>query len=30
MNPTLWQANPKQVAEVAITALRKVLGMAKC
>lgn len=26
MNPTLWQANPKQVAEVAFTALRKILG----
>jgi sugar phosphate isomerase/epimerase len=26
MNPTLWRANPKQVAEVAITALRKLLG----
>ena len=28
MNPTLWRANPKQVAEVGITSLRKVLGMA--
>ena len=26
MNPTLWQANPQQVAEVGMTALRKVLG----
>lgn len=28
MNPTLWQANPKQVAEIGMTALRKVLGLA--
>jgi 2-keto-myo-inositol isomerase len=28
MNPTLWQANPQQVAEIAITSLRKVLGQA--
>jgi 2-keto-myo-inositol isomerase len=28
MNPTLWRANPKQVAEVAFTALRKLLGLA--
>jgi sugar phosphate isomerase/epimerase len=28
MNPTLWQANPKQVVEIAITALRKLLGQA--
>jgi len=28
MNPTLWRANPKQVAEVAYTSLRKLLGMA--
>jgi len=28
MNPTLWQANPTQVAEVGFTALRKVLGLA--
>jgi 2-keto-myo-inositol isomerase len=26
LNPTLWQANPKQVAEIGITALRKILG----
>ena len=26
MNPTLWQANPQQVAEIGMTALRKVLG----
>ncbi len=29
MNPTLWRANPKQVAEVALTALRKLLGLAQ-
>lgn len=29
MNPTLWRANPKQVAEVAFTALRKLLGLAQ-
>jgi 2-keto-myo-inositol isomerase len=29
MNPTLWRANPKQVAEVGLTALRKVLGLAQ-
>ncbi len=28
MNPTLWRANSKQVAEIGITALRKVLKMA--
>jgi sugar phosphate isomerase/epimerase len=28
MNPTLWKSNPKQVAEVGITALRKLLGQA--
>jgi 2-keto-myo-inositol isomerase len=28
MNPTLWRANPKQVAEVGLTALRKSLGLA--
>ena len=28
MNPTLWQAKPQQVAEIAITALRKALGQA--
>jgi 4-hydroxyphenylpyruvate dioxygenase len=27
-NPTLWKANPVQVAEVGITALRKLLGLA--
>lgn len=27
MNPTLWRANPKQVAEVGYTALRKALGL---
>jgi sugar phosphate isomerase/epimerase len=26
MNPTLWRANPRQVAEIAYTALRKILG----
>lgn len=29
MNPTLWQANPKQVAEIAITSLRRLLGIAQ-
>jgi sugar phosphate isomerase/epimerase len=29
MNPTLWQAKPQQVMEIALTALRKVLGQAK-
>lgn len=29
MNPTLWQADPKQVAEIAVTALRKLLGQAR-
>ncbi len=28
MNPQIWQISPRQVAEVAITALRKVLGQA--
>jgi 4-hydroxyphenylpyruvate dioxygenase len=28
MNPTLWRANPKQVVEIAWTALRKILGHA--
>jgi sugar phosphate isomerase/epimerase len=28
MNPTLWQANPTQVAEIGLTALRKALGLA--
>jgi 2-keto-myo-inositol isomerase len=28
MNPTIWRANPKQVAEIGLTALRKVLGLA--
>jgi sugar phosphate isomerase/epimerase len=28
MNPTLWQMKPVQVAEVGITALRKLLGLA--
>jgi sugar phosphate isomerase/epimerase len=28
MNPTLWRADPRQVAEIAITALRKTLGLA--
>src|SRR5437879_5174034 len=27
LNPTLWQANPVQVAEIGITALRRVLGL---
>jgi 4-hydroxyphenylpyruvate dioxygenase len=26
MNPTFWRANPKQVAEIAITSLRKILA----
>jgi 4-hydroxyphenylpyruvate dioxygenase len=26
MNPTLWRANPKQVAEIAFTSLRRILG----
>jgi 2-keto-myo-inositol isomerase len=29
MNPTLWRSNPKQVAEIAWTALRKFLGQAE-
>jgi 2-keto-myo-inositol isomerase len=29
MNPTLWNAKPQQVVEVAVTALRKLLGQAK-
>jgi 2-keto-myo-inositol isomerase len=29
MNPTLWRANPRQVAEIGITALRKTLGIAE-
>jgi 4-hydroxyphenylpyruvate dioxygenase len=29
LNPTLWTANPKQVAEIAATALRQVLGLAR-
>ena len=29
MNPTIWRANPRQVAEIGITALRKVLGQAR-
>jgi sugar phosphate isomerase/epimerase len=29
MNPTLWKANPVQVAEIGITALRKSLGLAR-
>ncbi|MBI2807286.1 MAG: sugar phosphate isomerase/epimerase [Planctomycetes bacterium] len=28
MNPTLWRANPKQVAEIGYTSLRKILGLA--
>lgn len=28
MNPTLWSAKPTQVAEIAITALRRLLGLA--
>jgi sugar phosphate isomerase/epimerase len=27
LNPTLWQANPVQVAEIGITALRRILGL---
>ena len=26
MNPILWRANPKQVAEIAYTAVRKLLA----
>jgi 4-hydroxyphenylpyruvate dioxygenase len=26
LNPTLWQANPKQVIEIAFTSLRRILG----
>jgi sugar phosphate isomerase/epimerase len=29
MNPTLWRANAVQVAEVAVTALRRLLGLAE-
>ena len=29
LNPSLWQANPQQVAEIGITVLRKSLGLAK-
>ncbi len=29
MNPTLWQTNAKQVAEIGFTALRKMLGIAE-
>jgi sugar phosphate isomerase/epimerase len=29
MNPTLWKAKPVQVAEIGITALRQLLGLAK-
>ena len=28
MNPVLWRANPKQVAEIAFTSLRRILGLA--
>lgn len=28
-NPTLWQANAKQVSEIGITALRKLMGLAE-
>jgi hypothetical protein len=28
-NPTLWQANAVQVAEIGFTALRKALGLAE-
>jgi len=28
MNPQIWQIPPRQVAEVAMTALRKLLGQA--
>jgi 4-hydroxyphenylpyruvate dioxygenase len=28
MNPVLWRTNPKQVAEIAFTSLRKVMGLA--
>jgi sugar phosphate isomerase/epimerase len=27
LNPTLWQSNPVQVAEIGITALRRILGL---
>jgi 2-keto-myo-inositol isomerase len=29
MNPTLWQANPGQVVEIALTSVRKLLGLAQ-
>lgn len=29
MNPTLWRANPRQVIEIGVTALRKLLGIAE-
>lgn len=29
MNPTLWQANPAQVAEIGYTSLRRILGLAE-
>lgn len=29
MNPTLWRANPKQVAQIAFTSLRKLLDLAE-
>lgn len=29
LNPTLWQANPAQVVEIGLTALRKILGQSK-
>lgn len=28
MNPTFWRANPVQVAEIAVTSLRKIMGLA--
>jgi len=29
MNPVLWRSNPKQVAEIAFTSVRKILGQAE-
>jgi 2-keto-myo-inositol isomerase len=30
LNPTLWQANPVQVAEIGVTALRRIMGLTAC
>jgi 2-keto-myo-inositol isomerase len=29
LNPTFWRADPRQVAEIAVTSLRKILGLAE-